>query len=173
MSQNGQAGISQSKNRQAAKEAEGRGQLAELRQKLMGDATRQMLEAAHLKPGNQSWISPRGQATRADRQQGWSGGSVLATDISQEMLNVAARQAREDGLSNITTRVMNAEQHDLAENSYDAAIWWGDKYNAILGTLEPEPRQHLLEEIRRARRAFEGPQGIQAPEEFLLGVGIK
>jgi hypothetical protein len=42
-----------------------------------------------------------------------------------------------------------------------------------LAKLEPEPGQRMLEEVRQAVRQFEGPQGIQAPAELLLGVGVK
>ena len=36
-------------------------------------------------------------------------GYALAADISASMLNVAAEAARKEGLTNVETRVMNAE----------------------------------------------------------------
>ena len=49
-------------------------------------------------------------------------GSVLATDISQTMLNVAADLAREAGLSNLETLVGDATRLELPEVNFDAAI---------------------------------------------------
>ncbi|HEV8190190.1 MAG TPA: hypothetical protein VGP82_01705 [Ktedonobacterales bacterium] len=50
--------------------------------------------------------------------------------------------------------------------------WWGPPFAEALAKLEPEPRQRVLEEVRQAVHQFEGPQGIQAPAEPLLGVGM-
>jgi len=191
---------------------------------------------------------------------------------------VAARRAEQEGLSNITTRAMNAEQLDLPKNRYDAVIsrfglmlipnlqqalaetrrvlklggrlaalvwskpernplftldeailatwrateeakapqadvfrlsdaalfasmlkqagfqevqvqvipltfhfpsfealtaWWGSRWKKALAKLGSEPGQRLLEEARQAVCQFEGPQGIIAPAEVLLGVGTK
>jgi ubiquinone/menaquinone biosynthesis C-methylase UbiE len=264
----------------AAEEAEGRGRLTELRQQLYGAATRQMLEAAHLRPGDHVLDIAAGtgdQSRQAARLVG-PGGSVLTTDIEQEMLNVAARFARQEGLSNITTRAMNAGQLDLPHNSYDAVIsrlglmliprqhqalteirrvlkpggrlaalvwskpernplftlyeeilanllkakeveeqwvdpfsladaalfanalaeagfqevqvqaialtfqfpsfealttWWGPDYDEAMARLEPELRQRTQAKVRQAVREFEGLQGIVAPAELLLGIGMK
>ncbi len=270
----------QRERQQAADAAEARGRLTELRQKLYGAATRQMCEAANLQPGDQILDIAAGtgdQSRQAARLVGPEG-SVLATDISQEMLDVAARHTELEGLSNITIRAMNVEQLDLPENRYDAVIsrfglmliwdrhqalteirrvlkpgervaalvwskpernplfalgvpmvapslpaeeakeqqadpfsladaalfasaltdagfqevqvqaipltfhfssfemltaWWGSPIEKALAKLEPEPRRRKLEEVWRAVRPFEGPQGIVAPAEVLLGVGIK
>src|SRR5207247_6580352 len=69
-------------------------------------------------------------------------GSVLVTDISQEMLDVAARLAQQEGLSTITTRAMNAEQLDLPENRYDAVI-------SRLGLMLIHRKPQALAEMRR------------------------
>jgi ubiquinone/menaquinone biosynthesis C-methylase UbiE len=50
------------------------------------------------------------------------GGTVLATDISAEMLGIAARVAQQEGLTNVTPRVMDAQQLDLPDNAFDAVI---------------------------------------------------
>jgi SAM-dependent methyltransferase len=47
---------------------------------------------------------------------------VLAVDISATMLDIANEQARATGLSNVETRVMDAEALDLVPDSFDAAI---------------------------------------------------
>lgn len=49
-------------------------------------------------------------------------GQVLATDISTSMLNLAAETVREAGLTNVETRLMDAENVDIAPNSFDAAL---------------------------------------------------
>lgn len=49
-------------------------------------------------------------------------GFVLAVDIAPEMLEVASGAARVAGLSNVETRVMDAQQLTLAPDSFDAAI---------------------------------------------------
>ena len=254
--------------------------LTELRQHLYGAVTWQMLAAADLQPGDQVLDIAAGtgdQSRQASRLVGPEG-SVLATDISQEMLEVAARRAEQEGLGNITTLAMNAEQLDLLENQYDAVIsrfglmlianiqhalaeirrvlkpggrlaalvwskpehnplftldeailakwrateeakgpqadvfsladavlfasrlkqagfqeaqvqvipltfhfpsfevltaWWGSSWKEALAKLDSGPRRRLLEEARQAVRQFEGPQGMSAPAEVLLGVGTK
>ena len=49
-------------------------------------------------------------------------GSVLATDISAPMLDLARAAARAGGLDNVETRVMDAQHLDLESGSFDAAI---------------------------------------------------
>jgi len=48
-------------------------------------------------------------------------GSVLATDFSAEMLEVARERAREEGLAHLETRTMDAENLDVPPASFDAA----------------------------------------------------
>ncbi|MGH2347334.1 MAG: methyltransferase domain-containing protein [Chloroflexota bacterium] len=118
--------------------------MTELREALFGEATRRMLEAAHLKVGDHVLDIAAGtgdQSLKAARIVG-PAGSVLATDISQEMLDVASRLARQEGLGNLATRVMNAERLDLPENRYDAVI-------SRLGLMLVERLPAALSEIRR------------------------
>ncbi|HXV78378.1 MAG TPA: methyltransferase domain-containing protein [Candidatus Binatia bacterium] len=49
-------------------------------------------------------------------------GYVLATDISANMLNLAAETVREAGLTNVETRVMDAENLDVASDSFNVAL---------------------------------------------------
>lgn len=58
------------------------------------------------------------------------------------MLAVAARLAEREGLSNLTFRVMNAEQLDLPANRYDAVI-------SRLGLMLIPDQQQAFLEIRR------------------------
>jgi ubiquinone/menaquinone biosynthesis C-methylase UbiE len=94
------------------------------RQHVMEEATEEMLLAAGLKSGDHVLDLAAGtgdQSILAARKVG-PGGIVLATDLSLEMLNVAAKRAQQEELTNIITRVMDAEQLNLEERSFDAVI---------------------------------------------------
>src|SRR5579864_7249412 len=108
------------------------------------EATQRMLEAAGLEQGDHVLDIAAGtgdQSLLAARIVG-PGGSVLATDISAEMLTIAARVAQQEGLTNITTHVMDAQKLDLQDNTFDAII-------CRLGLmLIPNPQQ-ALREIQR------------------------
>src|SRR5258708_12288433 len=83
-----------------------------------------MLESAGLGPGDHVLDIAAGtgdQSLLAARRVG-PGGSILATDISADMLGIAARVAQQEGLTTLTTRVMDAQQLDLEDNAFDAVI---------------------------------------------------
>jgi ubiquinone/menaquinone biosynthesis C-methylase UbiE len=103
-----------------------------------------MLEAAALGPGDHVLDIAAGtgdQSLLAARRVGPTG-AVLATDIAAEMLKEAARLAEREGFTNITTRVMNAEQLDPADETFDAAI-------CRLGLMLVAHQQQALREILR------------------------
>jgi ubiquinone/menaquinone biosynthesis C-methylase UbiE len=108
------------------------------------EATQRMLEAAGLGPGNHVLDIGAGtgdQSLLAARRVG-PDGFVLATDISAEMLGITARVAQQEGLTAITTRVMDAQQLDLQDNAFDAVIC------RLALMLIPNPKL-ALREIRR------------------------
>src|SRR6266702_1037761 len=108
------------------------------------EATQRMLEAAGLEPGHHVLDIAAGtgdQSILAARRVE-PGGSVLATDISAEMLDIAARVVQQEGLTTLTTRVMDAEQLDLQDNAFDAVI-------CRLGLMLIPNLQPALREIRR------------------------
>src|SRR5438270_5257389 len=108
------------------------------------EATQRMLEAAGLGPGNHILDIAAGtgdQSLLAARRVG-PDGSVLATDISAEMLNITERVAKLEGLTTITTRVMDAEQLDLEDNAFDSVI-------CRLGLMLIPNLQQALREVRR------------------------
>src|ERR1700686_4568737 len=108
------------------------------------EATQSMLEAAGLGPGDRVLDIAAGtgdQSLLAARLVG-PGGSILATDISAEMLGIAARVVQQEGLTTITTSVMDAQQLFLQGNAFDAVI-------CRLGLLLTPTLQPLLREIRR------------------------
>ena len=83
-----------------------------------------MLDRANLRSGHRVLDVAAGtgeQTLLAARRVGPSG-YVLATDISASMLNLAGEAVREAGLTNVETRVMDAANIDLEEDSFDAVI---------------------------------------------------
>jgi len=94
------------------------------RHEVIGPATEMMLDLANLQTGNRVLDAAAGtgeQTLLAARRVGPTG-CVLAADLSPSMLNVAAEAVRKAGLTNVETRVMDAENLELAANSFDAAI---------------------------------------------------
>jgi SAM-dependent methyltransferase len=87
-------------------------------------ATERMLDAAGLVPGMRVLDVAAGtgdQSILAAQRIGASG-VLVATDISASMLDVAAGAARDAGLSNVETRVADASDLDVPEDSFDAGI---------------------------------------------------
>src|ERR1700693_4706555 len=68
----------------------------------LGLVTEAMLDMARLQPGDRVL--------------------VLATDISSNILEFAAQTARERGLANFETRVMDGEKPDVPDASFDAVL---------------------------------------------------
>src|SRR5437660_2835830 len=144
MSNKDKGQMSQSSLWSSSEMAERWQQDVERRRQDMAEATQRMLEAAGLKPGDHVLDIATGtgdQSIFAARIVG-PGGSILATDISAEMLNIAARVVQQERLTNITTRVMDAEQLDLEDNAFDAVI-------CRLGLMLIPHFQQALREIRR------------------------
>lgn len=91
---------------------------------LMGQATELMLKAAKVKSGDfvLDIAAGMGEQSIAAAKIVGEEGSIMATDISENMLVMAMRMARESGLENIRTRVMNAEEIDFPAETFDSAI---------------------------------------------------
>src|SRR3712207_4410567 len=103
--------------------AEGWRQGQTARAELLGPATELMLDLAAVGVGSRVLDVAAGtgeQTLLAARRVGPTG-SVLATDLAASMLDVAADAARQAGLSNVETRVMDARELDLDPDSFDAA----------------------------------------------------
>lgn len=93
-------------------------------QEWLGPATDFLLDIAGIGSGDHVLDIAAGsgqQSIQAANQVGRSG-SVLATDISSNILDLAAREAEAVGTTNLETRVMDAEQLDLPDASFDAVI---------------------------------------------------
>jgi SAM-dependent methyltransferase len=90
----------------------------------LGPATDLMLDLAELCPGKRVLdlaAGAGGQTLVAARRVG-STGSVLATDLSSNILAFAAENAQHAGLTNVQTRVMDAEHLELEEQTFEAVI---------------------------------------------------
>ena len=90
----------------------------------LGPATEMMLDLAGVKTG--SWVldvgAGAGDSALMAARRARPTGHVLATDISASMLEIAAESAGHGGLTNLSTRVADAQHLDLASDSFDAAI---------------------------------------------------
>ena len=87
-------------------------------------ASELMFDLAQLRPGDRVLDIAAGdgyQSIAAARRVGTSG-HVLVTDLAPEQLKYAAAAAREAGVSHIETRVMDAENLDLPDASFDAVL---------------------------------------------------
>lgn len=90
----------------------------------LGPATERMLELAQVRSGFRvlDVAAGAGDQTLQTAERVGPGGSVLATDISPAILKLAAAEAQRVGLSNVSTRVMDGENLDLPDASFDAVI---------------------------------------------------
>jgi SAM-dependent methyltransferase len=83
-----------------------------------------MLDLAKVDAG--SWVldvgAGTGDSTLVAAQRVGPSGRVLATDISASMLEIAAESARQAGLSNVGTLVVDAQRLGLKSDSFDAAV---------------------------------------------------
>ena len=97
---------------------------AAARLQAFGPATEIMLDLVNVAEG--SWVldvgAGAGDSTLVAAQRVGSSGGVLATDVSASMLEVAAELARQAGLNNVDTRVVDAQSLDLDADSFDAAV---------------------------------------------------
>jgi ubiquinone/menaquinone biosynthesis C-methylase UbiE len=86
--------------------------------------TEMMLDMAGVQAGSRvlDVAAGTGESTLMTARRVGPKGHVLAADVSASMLNVAAEAARQAGLANIETRVMNAENIELDSDSFDAVI---------------------------------------------------
>ncbi len=111
-------------------------------------ATETMLDMAGVGPGGRVLdvaAGAGGQTIRAAKCVGQDG-YVLATDISSNILEFAAEAARQAGLSNVGTRVMDGEAlEELEEGSFDAVI-------SRVGLIYFPDQQKALSGMRRALR---------------------
>jgi ubiquinone/menaquinone biosynthesis C-methylase UbiE len=138
-----EAGINWASNEVAERRNRGRARRAQF----MGPATEMMLDLAGIRTGSRvlDVAAGTGDQTVMAAQRVGPTGFVLATDISASMLKLAADAAREAGLTNVETRVIDAENLDLDANSFDAVI-------CQLGLMVFPNRAKVLRAMRRVVR---------------------
>jgi len=110
----------------------------------LGPATELMLDLAGVGEGTRVLdiaAGSGGQSIAAGRR----GATVLATDISSNILEEAERAARAAGISTIATRVVDGEALDVDPATFDAAI-------SRLGLMYMPDKQGALAQARRALR---------------------
>jgi ubiquinone/menaquinone biosynthesis C-methylase UbiE len=120
---------------------------AAARARAFGAATETMLELANVTRGSRVLDIAAGagdQTLMAARRVGPTG-YVLATDISANMVELAALAARRAGLTNVDTRMMDAQRLEVDAESFDAVI---SRFGLM---LIPDPHRALTE-IRRVLR---------------------
>jgi len=107
-------------------------------------ATQLMLDLAQIKPGSRvlDIAAGAGEPALTISERVGPAGYVLASDISANILEFAARSARERGLSNVDTAVMDGENLDLADESFDVVT-------SRVGLIYFPDRQRALSEMWR------------------------
>lgn len=90
----------------------------------LGPITEAMLDAAKLQPGDHvlDLAAGAGEPSLSAAERVGPSGHVLATDISSNILEFAAQTARERGLTNYETRVMDGENPNVPDASFDAVV---------------------------------------------------
>jgi SAM-dependent methyltransferase len=109
----------------------------------LGPATRRMLDIAAVRPGDRvlDVAAGAGEPTCTIAERVGPQGHVLATDISSRILEHAAAEAARRGLSQVATRVLDGENLDLPEASFDVAvsrvglIYFPDQQRALAGMV--------------------------------------
>jgi SAM-dependent methyltransferase len=107
----------------------------------LGEATRTMLDMADIRAGQRvlDVAAGAGEQSVVTAKRVGPMGHVLATDISPRILEFALQSARDGGLANVETRVIDGESLDLPENSFDAVIsrvgliYFPDQHRALTG----------------------------------------
>jgi SAM-dependent methyltransferase len=113
-----------------------------------GEVTRQMLDLARIQPGQRvlDVAAGAGEPAVSAAERVGPGGYVLATDISEGIVELALEVARERGLSQVETRAMDGEKLDLPYASFDAVL-------CRLGLMYMPHPVTALREWRRVLRA--------------------
>ncbi|MDP2018892.1 class I SAM-dependent methyltransferase [Hydrogenophaga sp.] len=114
----------------------------------LGPATEVMLDMAAVRPGARvlDVAAGAGEQTLVAARRVGASGHVLATDISPAILRHARLAAEQAGLSNVETRELDGERHDLLpSSSFDAAV-------SRVGLIYFPDQQRALAGIRHALR---------------------
>lgn len=110
----------------------------------LGKATDRMLEMAGIKPGHRvlDIAAGAGEQSITTAKKVGPTGYVMATDISANILEYAKQMAEQEGLSNIETKVMDGENLQLEDGTFDAVI-------SRVGLIYFPDQQKALKEMLR------------------------
>jgi ubiquinone/menaquinone biosynthesis C-methylase UbiE len=138
----------------------------------LGPVTDAMLDLARVGPGLRvlDVAAGAGEPALSAAVRVGPTGSVLATDLAPNLLAFAAQSARERGLTNVATRVMDGEHLELADASFDVAL-------SRLGLIFFPDRPRALAELRRVltpggRVAIASFTTPEANRFFSIPIGI-
>lgn len=89
-----------------------------------GGVTRQMLDLARIQPDQRilDVAAGAGEPAVGAAERVGPGGYVLATDISEGIVELALQVARERGLEQVETLAMDGERLDLPDASFDGVV---------------------------------------------------
>ena len=89
-----------------------------------GEATRQMLDLARIQPGQRilDIAAGAGEPAVSAAERVGPSGYVLATDISEGIVELALQVARERGLEQVEARTMDGEKLDMPAESFDVVL---------------------------------------------------
>ena len=110
----------------------------------LGGATETMLDMAGVTTGQRvlDVAAGAGEGSMSAARRVGPAGHVLATDISSNILEFAAQMAKEAGLDNMATQVMDGEQLDAPDASFDVVI-------SRVGLIYFPDQQRALKEMLR------------------------
>jgi SAM-dependent methyltransferase len=113
--------------------------------KWLGESTEAMFDMAGIAAGSRvlDVAAGAGDQTLLAADRVGPRGYVLATDISPAILELAARNARDCGFENVETKVLDGENLDVPEGSFDAVI-------SRVGLIYFPDQQAALQSMKRA-----------------------
>ncbi len=112
--------------------------------KWLGPATERMLEMAGINTGHRvlDIAAGAGEQSITTAKKVGAEGYVLATDISSNILEYAKQMARQAGVSNMETKVMDGENLTIEDETFDAVI-------SRVGLIYFPDQQRALKEMLR------------------------
>ena len=110
----------------------------------LGKATNKMLEMAGISAGHRvlDVAAGAGEQSITTAKKVGATGYVLATDISPNILEFAKQMAKQEGLNNIETQVMDGENLTIPDATFDAVI-------SRVGLIYFPDQQRALKEMLR------------------------
>ncbi|HLA18245.1 MAG TPA: methyltransferase domain-containing protein, partial [Dehalococcoidia bacterium] len=114
---------------------------------LLRHCSERCLEMAALQPGERvlDIATGTGIAAFVAAERVGPQGEVVATDISQRMVDAVREEAERRGVTNMSYERVDAEELTYPDGSFDAAL-------CVLGLMYPADPQRAIEQMRRVLR---------------------